>query len=117
MIKRVKLWKNTLPGIPTFVFPNASIMHRHFLLLVILIICCSVCVSAQNKPEMNEPYTAQWRRADSLLNQGLPQSARAVVNKVYSEARGRNQGVQILKAQLYLLRIDAAGNENADSLS
>jgi hypothetical protein len=36
---------------------------------------------------------------------------------VYSEARSKNQPVQMLKAQLYFLRIDAESKEDADSLN
>ncbi len=64
-----------------------------------------------------EPYASQWKRADSLLNRGLPESARKIVDKVYADAQRANQSVQMLKAQLYYLRIDASNREDADSLN
>ncbi len=64
-----------------------------------------------------EPYAAQWKKADSLLNRSLPESARKIVDKVYTDAQRTSQNVQMLKAQLYYLRIDASNREDADSLN
>jgi len=115
---QVPLWNSTLPGIPTFVLPNLmNMFSRKLRLLTILVLFVSTTGIAQNKPVMDEPYAVQWKKADSLLDRGLPQSALSIVDKVYTEAKTKSQPVQVLKAQLYLLRIDATNREDADSLN
>lgn len=64
-----------------------------------------------------EPYATSWKKADSLLDRGLPESARKIVDKVYADAQRTNQTVQMVKAQLYFLRIDGSNREDADSLN
>jgi len=83
-------------------------------LLAFLFVLLPVLSSAQNSPD---PYTRDWTRADSFLSQGLPQSARTVVESVAAKAISTGQPLFILKAQLYLLQIDQQSVENADSAS
>ncbi len=63
-----------------------------------------------------DPYAAEWRKADSLFDSGLPQSAEKVIRDVYRKAQATKQEVQMLKAQLYLLKATTAYQENADSV-
>ena len=89
-----------------------SVMKMHILLLLALLLIASNALS-----QTPDPYRSQWQKADSLLNRGLPESARKVVDNVYANAQRTRQPVQMLKAQLYLLRLDATNNDAADSLN
>ncbi len=86
-------------GVITYIYYGIMKNGACILSLLTLLLLFAIPAMAQTSP--NEPYAAQWKRADSLLAQGLPESARKVVDKVYADAQRTNQGVQILKAQLY----------------
>lgn len=73
-------------------------------------------IAQKNNPGAAEPYAAQWRQADSLLNGGLPQSAARLLTGIYTQARSKGQTVQMVKAQIYLMRVAKQTQENADSL-
>jgi uncharacterized protein YfaS (alpha-2-macroglobulin family) len=81
---------------------------KYYLLLVSLLLCVPVFSIAQ----VPEPYAPEWKKADSLLDKGLPQSAKKVAEAVYTKARQNGQAVQMLKAQLYLLRFDLYTGED-----
>lgn len=85
-----------------------------------LSICCSLLLPlltmAQNNNSPNELYAAQWRKVDSLMNQGLPQSAAKQITSIYVQAKNKNQTVQMIKAQVYLMRVARQTEEDADSL-
>ncbi|XZF13025.1 alpha-2-macroglobulin family protein [Chitinophagaceae bacterium MMS25-I14] len=61
------------------------------------------------------PYEKEYRKADSLLLTGLPQSARKIIQAVYEQARKGSDNVQVLKAQIYLLNLHDETEDNADS--
>lgn len=62
-------------------------------------------------------FAAEWKQVDAYLNEGLPQSARKEVEKIYTAARAQGLPVQVLKAQFYLLEtVDQANQERGDSL-
>lgn len=63
--------------------------------------------------EKNEPYAKEWAKVDSLIESGLPESATKILESVYQQARGKNQQLQMLKAQLYMMRGDFQKNEDA----
>jgi len=50
------------------------------------------------------PYQKDWQKVDSLMDRGLPQSARGLLENIYAKARKENQQAEALKAQLYLLQ-------------
>ncbi len=79
-------------------------------LVVILVIGITSLYAQQ------QPYAHEWRKADSLLNSGLPQSAEKIIRDVYRKAQTAKQDVQVIKAQLYLLKAMTAHQENADSV-
>ena len=63
--------------------------------------------------DMDEPYGREWRKADSLLQNGFPESAAAVVNGIYRKAQQKGEEVQVLKAELFLLNADFLRSEEA----
>ena len=62
---------------------------------------------------MNEPYSREWQKADSLLSSGFPESAANVVNEIYKKAQQKDEQVQMLKAELFLLSADFQRSEEA----
>ena len=83
--------------------------------LLLIALCLTGAAFAQNNSALKtEPYSKEWRRADSLLDQGLPQSALPLIQSVNAKAKAGNQPVQLLKAQLYLLRA-AQDGDGADT--
>ncbi|HRO42246.1 MAG TPA: alpha-2-macroglobulin family protein [Flavipsychrobacter sp.] len=83
-------------------------MTRHLLLFVFLL--APFFLLAQ--PE-NEPYSKEWKRADSLLQNGFPESAAKIAQSIYDRASKKNEQVQMVKAQLYLMSADFQRNEEA----
>lgn len=80
--------------------------------------CCSLLLPlltmAQNN-NSSELYAAQWRQVDSLMDRGLPQSAAKQITSIYVQAKNKNQTVQMVKAQVYLMRVARQTDEDADS--
>ncbi len=60
------------------------------------------------------PYAADWKRADSLMARGLPQSALVVAERIYAEAKRTKNDPQLLKAALrrVVYRTNAATDED-----
>lgn len=79
-------------------------------LLSIIFILTLQPIFAQN---MNVPYAREWMQADSLLQRGFPESATKVVNKIYTSALQKNEQIQMIKAELYLLNIGFERSETA----
>ncbi|MEO6830991.1 MAG: alpha-2-macroglobulin family protein [Chitinophagaceae bacterium] len=85
--------------------------------LLSLLLFLSFNALAQPHMKFNSPYDAQWKKTDSLMNQSLPKSARDIVEKIYQDAQAKNIPVQMLKAQIYFMRLNTRDNEAADSLN
>lgn len=83
-------------------------MKYCFLLLLAFFAAGNTYGQGANK----EPYAREWQEIDSLLNRGLPQSAEKLALDVYNKAAAREQSVQMVKAQLYLL--NAAGQRSEE---
>jgi len=56
-------------------------------------------------PVMNDDYTAAWKKIDSLVNQGLPESAMKEVEALYQRAKKDNNPPQIVKTGFTLRKI------------
>ncbi|MBL7717716.1 MAG: alpha-2-macroglobulin [Flavipsychrobacter sp.] len=78
-----------------------------------LVLLCSLFPFLASGQENNELYAREWRQADSLLDRGFPESAGKILDEVYRQAKANNQQVQMLKAQLYLVKGDFQKNEDA----
>ncbi len=79
---------------------------------ILFLICFSLpfLAGAQNN---KEPYTREWAKADSFLNRGLPESAQKILDDVYKQAKAKNQQLQMLKSQVYMMKGDFQKNEDA----
>ncbi|MDO6429158.1 alpha-2-macroglobulin family protein [Flavitalea sp. BT771] len=59
-------------------------------------------------------YTARWKTVDSLINiKGLPQSALAQVNQIYTRAQQEKNEPQLLKALIYRIQLQNGDQEDA----
>ena len=59
-------------------------------------------------------YNARWKTVDSLINiKGLPQSALAQVNQIYTRAQQEKNEPQLLKALIYRLQLQNGDQEDA----
>ncbi len=63
--------------------------------------------------EENEPYKKEWKKADSLLNNGFPESAQKIAEDILSRASQKQQQVQMMKAQIYLMNAGFQRSEEA----
>lgn len=93
--------------------------HIRFMRQLLILLFCSLSISAFSQPHMNfnNTYDTDWKKVDELINQDLPKSAREQVEKIYQAASGSNNQTQMLKAQIYFLRLNNQDNEQADSLN
>src|SRR5690606_30933714 len=82
-----------------------------YLLFITTAILLSSYTSAQLK--MKEPYNQEWKKADSLLQKGFPESAANIVNNIHAKAAAKGEEVQVLKAELFLLQTDFQTQEEA----
>ncbi|HET8574169.1 MAG TPA: alpha-2-macroglobulin family protein [Edaphocola sp.] len=67
-------------------------------------------MTPSNFAQSTDAYGAQWETADSLLEKGLPKSARKEAESILKSAQSKNNIPNILKAQLFLL------NASSDSM-
>ena len=82
-------------------------MKYCFLLFLALVVAGNTYGQDTNK----EPYAREWTEIDSLLSRGLPQSAEKLALEIYNKAAAREQSVQMIKAQLYLLNAASQRSE------
>jgi uncharacterized protein YfaS (alpha-2-macroglobulin family) len=89
---------------------------RYWLFFFLLTLLTTNALAQKKNRPSAEPYDAEFRQADSLINAGgLPKSAVIVLRDIYTRARKANQPVQMLKAQLYLMQAAGQYQEGADT--
>ena len=77
---------------------------------VILLVLALVFTS--NKSPMDTNYEKYWKKVDSLNNLRQPQSALNVVDEIYRFAKSANNTPQIIKANLYRIKLMADFEED-----
>jgi uncharacterized protein YfaS (alpha-2-macroglobulin family) len=83
------------------------------LLGVWLLLCLALTAYAQpNNPKDMAFYTSAWKRADSLLEQGLPKSALEVALEVRKRAKAEGNAAQEVKAMIYKLTYSSQVEED-----
>lgn len=60
-----------------------------------------------------DDYASDWRRVDSLQNQGLTQSALEVVNTIYTKAKAAKNDPQVVKAVIHIMKYTGFVEEEA----
>lgn len=88
-------------------------MNRY---LPLLLMCLPFAVYAQptNRAGMKNNYEQQWHKADSLMSRSLPQSAEKIIKTIYQDALKNDNQVQVLKAEIYFLKINTQTKEDAE---
>ena len=81
--------------------------------LISLIAFCLICTPLFIFAQEKDPYSREWQQADSLLKRGFPESAATIVRDIQKKAGPRNQEVQMMKAEIFLLRSEFQRNEEA----
>lgn len=66
-------------------------------------------------PVMNDDYPAAWKKIDSLIQQGLPESAMKEVEALYQRAKNDNNPPQIVKTVLHLGKFTGQLQEEGQS--
>ncbi|HEY1113646.1 MAG TPA: MG2 domain-containing protein, partial [Chitinophagaceae bacterium] len=80
------------------------------LLLLVGIIVSTTITNAQT----TKMYTAEWKKTDSLVAKGLPQSALAEVKKIYQRAKKEGQEAQVIKALVYQAGLQQQTREESE---
>ncbi len=90
---------------------------RYFAIALILFFSCAL--AAQNETNMlsftKNAYETDWKRIDSLEQQGLPQSALAEVEKLYARATRENNPSQLIKTLIYRSKYQSQLEEDGDA--
>ena len=89
---------------------EVTIIFMKHLLFILSAFLFPVFLIAQNH---EEPYSVEWKQADSLLQKGFPESASKIAQSIFEKAKQKGQQVQMMKAQLYLMSADFQRNEEA----
>ena len=58
-------------------------------------------------------YSPEWRVVDSLVNEGLTESAQNAADSLYAKAKKEDAATQQVKALLYRMRLDSYKEEQA----
>jgi uncharacterized protein YfaS (alpha-2-macroglobulin family) len=58
-----------------------------------------------NNPPMNKDFDEKWKQVDSLTNLRQPRSALEIVDEIYRLAKAQNNSPQLIKANLFRLRL------------
>lgn len=86
-------------------------LHRFF--VIFLILTGFALVSSAQKNKMNNNYSAQWHKADSFIDRGLPKSATSIVQEILKDARAKNDSPNAIKANLFLITSNSENEEHA----
>jgi uncharacterized protein YfaS (alpha-2-macroglobulin family) len=90
---------------------NPRILVISSILAIATLLCLSWYKNAQAEPKFSFPkggtYDQQWKRVDSLANQGLYKSARELSDVIYSKAKAEKNNAQIIKALIHRFKFNA----------
>lgn len=73
--------------------------------LTIILAIFSLSLLSGSKPDFPKDYNKKWEKVDSLINQGLPQSAMSIVEEIYNKAKQEKNTQQFIKAVIYKMRL------------
>jgi hypothetical protein len=69
-------------------------------------------VNSMNPPIEYDSFDRDWKKVDSLINKGLPQSALELVDGIYAKSKETQNHPQFIKATLYRIKLNADFEEN-----
>ncbi|MBK6825561.1 MAG: hypothetical protein IPG86_01090 [Chitinophagaceae bacterium] len=83
-------------------------LYRPYFICLLFISLITMSASSQ-QPIKN--YTAEWKKAESFKEKGLPKSALEEVKKIYALAKKDKQDAQLIKSLVYMATLQ---NENRE---
>ncbi len=83
--------------------------------LSVLVLLISSFISSM--AQKTDKYDTYWKKIDSLLEKGLPESARKETDKVFAFAKAEKKEDQLLKSLIYLSRITTQKQEESYKLN
>jgi len=82
-----------------------------FLLLIILFTCM------KSNAQTIKNYEADWKAVENHISKGLPASALVTVKEIYARAKANRQDAQLVKALIYMNRLQEENRENNELAS
>ncbi len=67
----------------------------------------------KNKREVMQDFKKEWKRIDSLLDAGLPESAAPLIDNIYTKTKATKDVPQYLRSVMYRLRLIEMKEEEA----
>lgn len=92
---------------------NLSLVKKS-VLFTLLISLFTMSASSQN-PVKN--YEKEWKKAEAFIQKGLPKSALDEAKKIYILAKKENQDAQVIKALVYMIRLQSENREDNEIFS
>src|SRR5690606_24666980 len=83
-------------------------------IIILLVTLTTIAMTSKSQQHPRDPYAKEWNAIDSLVRQGLPQSATDLAMKVLESARQNQESAQAIKAQLFLMGAAEYVQENAE---
>ncbi|HJU45564.1 MAG TPA: hypothetical protein VJ647_02220, partial [Chitinophagaceae bacterium] len=85
-----------------------------FIKVLPLFIVLSISARSAYAQTSTKKYDSLWKKVNDLISKkGLPQSALAEVNKIYTLAKREKQEAQLIKTLIYRLELEGANKEDA----
>ncbi|MCF8365813.1 MAG: hypothetical protein K9H16_08530 [Bacteroidales bacterium] len=78
----------------------------------LLILLVATVLFVANKPPMEKDYNTLWNKVDSLEKIQQPNAAMKVVDEIYSQAKAMENIPQIIKTQLYRIKLSSEFEED-----
>jgi hypothetical protein len=91
---------------------NNNNMRTIKILAPALLIVVLALIFTSNQIPMDNDYERTWKKVDSLNNLRQPQSALTLVDEIYAAAKSENNTPQLIKANLYRIKLMADFEED-----
>ncbi|MBC7874060.1 MAG: alpha-2-macroglobulin, partial [Ferruginibacter sp.] len=90
--------------------PFAKTISFTFILFILFAMSAGSQVPVKN-------YTKEWKKAEDFSEKGLPKSALEEVKKIYTLAKNEKQDAQVIKALVYMTRLQSENREDNEIFS
>lgn len=94
---------------------NAPEMNMKTLKCIFLLLAGIFFSATITHAQTTKMYTAEWKKIDSLVARGLPQSALTEVKKIYQRAQKEGQQAQVIKALVYQSGLQQQTREESEA--
>ncbi|MDP4280879.1 MAG: alpha-2-macroglobulin family protein, partial [Bacteroidota bacterium] len=87
-------------------------MKTRILFILALVTGLALSGNGQSLKPSVSSYDRDWKKVDSLSDLGLPKSALAITNRIYSQAKKENNEPQMIRGIIYRLKLTREYGEN-----